>query len=342
MNKLKLFSLGILICLSGGHFAIAQDIHFTQFAFSPLHVNPAQAGGFNGSYRVGGIFRDQAASITGLGSEFRTIHFFVDATLPKGFRKQDWVGFGMNFLQDRSGAIALGSGSFIAQAAYHLAIGKNSDISLGAQYGAVNLNIKDKQKAVFESSLTSGGGSQDLSKLQERANFTDISVGLAYTTRISPKKHKLTAGVNVGRVNNPRVSLSSGGGGNRLGSLITAHAGMDYHLNSKVDLSPMIWFRNLKNMSQIVPQCMASYLVNQEKAIRLNAGLGYRLGDALQVMFGMDIKQLRVQVGFDQTLSSLRASQNPTGFGAVELAAMYTGNIVKKPNPKPKVFCPMF
>ncbi|MBK9270163.1 MAG: PorP/SprF family type IX secretion system membrane protein [Saprospiraceae bacterium] len=319
----------------------AQDIHFTQFSFSPLHVNPAQTGGFNGSYRIGGIFRDQVAAVTGIGSEFRTIHFFIDANLTKGFRKQDWVGFGMNFLQDRSGVISLGSGGFIAAAAYHLGIGKNSDISVGAQYGAVTMNIKDKEKAIFENSI-GGGQSPDLMKLQDRANYRDISVGLAYTTSLGTKKHKLVTGVNVARVNNPRVSLSQGGIGNRLGSMISAHASLEYRLNDKLDLIPMIWVRNLKSNTQIAPQCMVSYLFNSEKEIRLNGGLGYRLGDALEIMAGMDIKNIRFQIGFDLTVSGQTSAQSPSGFGAVELAAIYTGNIVKKPNPKPKVFCPRF
>jgi len=320
----------------------AQDIHFTQFSFSPLHVNPAQTGGFNGTYRIGGIFRDQAAAVTGIGSEFRTIHFFIDANLTKGFRKQDWVGFGMNFLQDRSGVISLGSGGFIAQAAYHLGVNKNSDFSIGAQYGSVSMNIKDKDKAIFESSISGGGQSQDLMKLQDRASFTDISVGVAYTTRLTNKKHKLVMGVNMARVNNPKVSLSSGGIGNRIGSMLSAHASLDYHLNDKLDLIPMIWIRNLKSNTQIAPQCMLSYLFNPQKEIRLNGGLGYRLGDALEIMAGMDIRNIKFQIGFDLTLSGQSAAQSPSGFGAVEFAAIYTGNITKKPNPKPKVFCPRF
>lgn len=318
----------------------AQDIHFTQFPFAPLHVNPAMTGGFSGSYRVGGIFRDQAAAITGLGSEFRTIHFFIDANFAKGFRKQDWIGFGINFLQDRSGAVSLGQGGFIAQASYHLGVGKKSDLSIGAQYGSVTMNIKDRQKAIFENGA--GQASPDFNKLQNSASYNDISVGAAYTTRLTSQKHKLVFGVNVARVNNPRVSLSSGGTGNRLGSMITGHAGMEYHLNPRLDLLPALWIRNLKSFNNIAAQCVASYQVNPVKAFRLNAGLGYRLGDAMEVMFGADVKKVRFQVGFDLTVSGLSGAQNPTGFGAVEIAAIYTGNVVKKLNPKPKVFCPRF
>jgi len=59
-------------------------------------------------------------------------------------------------------------------------------------------------------------------------------------------------------------------------------------------------------------------------------------------MLGMDIKKIRFQVGYDQTLSSLSSSQSPSGFGAIEFGLMYIGTVTKKPNPKPKVFCPRF
>ena len=35
----------------------AQDVHYTQFYNSPLTTNPALTGVFNGSYRIGAIYR---------------------------------------------------------------------------------------------------------------------------------------------------------------------------------------------------------------------------------------------------------------------------------------------
>ena len=38
---------------------LAQDQHFTQFFASPLTLNPALTGTFDGKYRVAFIYRDQ-------------------------------------------------------------------------------------------------------------------------------------------------------------------------------------------------------------------------------------------------------------------------------------------
>src|SRR4051812_45345684 len=37
----------------------AQDVHFSQYYFSPLSLNPANAGNFNGDYRLFANYRSQ-------------------------------------------------------------------------------------------------------------------------------------------------------------------------------------------------------------------------------------------------------------------------------------------
>lgn len=317
----------------------AQDLHFTQFSFSPLHVNPAQCGKFNGSYRVGGIFRDQAFAIAS-SSAYKTINFYLDATFPWRIRKNDWMGFGLNFLQDRSGDINWGSGGFIAQIAYHLYLNPRSSLSLGGQYGFVNYNIQNPEKAVFQSSFT--GGSSNPGILQNKAKYKDISIGINYLSSLGAARHILEIGLNAARINRPNVTQLTTGGSNELNTLFTANAGLTYHLNQKVDLRNYLWLRNLKSNTEIIPQCIVSYLFNAEKGIRLNGGLGYRVGDALQIMLGADINNLGFQIALDQTLSSLSSVQSPNGLGAVEFGVKYIGVVTKKPNPKPKVFCPRF
>ena len=41
----------------------AQDIHFTQWMFSPLNLNPAETGRFDGDYRVVGNYRSQWGAV---------------------------------------------------------------------------------------------------------------------------------------------------------------------------------------------------------------------------------------------------------------------------------------
>ncbi|MEO6190448.1 MAG: PorP/SprF family type IX secretion system membrane protein [Saprospiraceae bacterium] len=331
----------IAFCLILGlNYSFGQDVHFTQYSFSPLHVNPANSGLFKGSYRLGALVRDQAFAISS-SAAYKTINFYIDATMPWKVRKNDWIGFGINFVQDRSGDIGWGSGGFIAQVAYHLIANSRNTISLGAQYGSVNYNIQHPENSKFESTQRGIPGNPSAS-LQKSAKYTDFSIGMNLLSSIGSAKHGIELGLNASRLNQPTLTEVSTGGGQKLATLFTANVGLNYHLNPKVDLRNNLWLRNLKSNTEIIPQCVASYLFNVEKALRLNAGLGYRFGDALQFMFGADIKNLSFQLAIDQTLSSLRTAQSPAGFGAVELGVKYIGIVSKKPNPKPKVFCPRF
>ena len=95
-----------LLCLVFFLFSIgmmnAQDIHFSQYSLSPMTTNPAKAGSFKGTFRVGGIYRDQWGTV--LQNQYRTPSFYIDAPIVRGFRKKDWVGIGVHFLNDQSGA----------------------------------------------------------------------------------------------------------------------------------------------------------------------------------------------------------------------------------------------
>lgn len=151
----------------------------------------------------------------------------------------------------------------------------------------------------------------------------------------------MTLGIAVNHINKPTAAILGSGAVNKLDLLFTGHASLKYHLNEKTDLIPMIWARNLKKASETVPQCMISYLFNVEKKVRLNAGLGYRFDDALQIMAGMDYGNVKVQLGYDMTTSDLSKAPG-AGPGGLEIGVLYVGAITKKPNPKPKVFCPRF
>ena len=58
-------SKAIAIFLVLGFFTIkAQDIHFSLWDMSPLNLNPAMTGQFDGDYRFNGNHRNQWSSVT--------------------------------------------------------------------------------------------------------------------------------------------------------------------------------------------------------------------------------------------------------------------------------------
>lgn len=339
--KQNLYKLLILIFLGCFTKTSAQDVNFTQYELAPVFVNPANTGGFLGTFRLGGLYRDRAPTFEG---SYKTPFFAMEMNFGFAFRKKDWTSLAISFLQDKSGEISLGKGGFKASGAYHLAVAKGN-LAIGIEFGSVSQSVKNPEKARFGQELGPTGVpmSQDQSKLsQGKADYQDVSAGLMYTVPVSVKKHMLKVGIAANHITQPDVSVYGAGGSNKLSMLLTASAELRYHLNEKTDLIPMLWFRNLSKVSETVPQCMVSYLFNVEKKVRLNAGLGYRFGDALQIMAGMDYGNIKAQVGYDMTTSSLASSSEVSSFGGIEIGILYIGAITKKPNPKPKVFCPRF
>ncbi|MBK9106997.1 MAG: PorP/SprF family type IX secretion system membrane protein [Saprospiraceae bacterium] len=331
-------SLGLCIAFK----ANAQDLHFTQFEFTPVLMNPGQTGNFNGTYRISGLYRDQSVSPSGFTADFKTPYITIDVNFGFAFRKKDWTSLGVSLFDDRSGDINIGKGGFLASGAYHFALG-GGDLALGAQFGSISFSTKNPEKAIFYDQLQTGSGSsQDLQKLQQgKGSYNDLSAGLVLTTPLSVKKHSLKMGFALNHLNKPTVSVL-GSGGDKLGMLLNVHGSLQYHYNEKIDFIPTVYFRSLEKNKETIGQCMVSYLFNVEKKVRLNAGLGYRFGDAIQIMAGMDYGKIKAQIGYDQTIGDLKDAKDPAGFGALEIGISYTGAIIKKPNPKPKVFCPRF
>ena len=72
---------------------------------SPLGVNPALAGAYNGSYRINGIYRDQYRGAA--TNPFGGFSLNIDAPIIRGIRKQDWIGVGLR-IETKINQVSLG------------------------------------------------------------------------------------------------------------------------------------------------------------------------------------------------------------------------------------------
>lgn len=340
----------------------SQDIHFTLFEMMPVVFNPAETGNFYGSYRVSGIYRDQWVSITGFPDEFKTPALSVDAPIIKGFRDQDWVGVGGFFYSDKSGSLGLVNNAFKLSAAYHLGLNKKGTavISFGYQTGSVARRIKASGLAKIElesddyepGSLTGDLALMGISELQK--SYLDHVGGINFKARPN-RTDVIEFGLAVGNIGSPDASLLGGGGGGmnpgpnpppssgRFESPLRfiGTASYRFALNSEFALKPTAFYQRLGPASELAIQVGGEYLLNAEKQTVLRAGLGYRVGDALQLIVGMDFKQsLQVTFGYDVNVSQLSPASNAVG--GFELSAVYIGKIYKRPDPEPVLFCPRF
>lgn len=336
----------------------AQDIHFTQFYMSPLTMNPAMSGKFEGTVRIGGIYRGQWASVVGGSNSFKTPSIWADAPIIRGIRKQDWVGVGLSFFSDKAGQVGLKHSAAKLSATYHLAFGKNNTtvLSIGGQYGKGSRKLGDDYR--FEDGFTSNPAPDDYSKslskdgnIVDNADFTDIDAGIHLAARLN-KQADVNIGFSMLHLNQGKYSLvgrsDTGGtvptnptaGDAKIPRRALLHGQVNYAFNERWSIHPAFQYQTMGGADEIQLQGLMGYLFNPEKDITLNFGFGYRMRDAVQAILGAKIKDLRLGLAYDINTSDLNAASNYRG--GFELAANYIIKIYKPSVIKTKVLCPRF
>jgi type IX secretion system PorP/SprF family membrane protein len=315
----------------------AQDIHFTLFNYAPLSLNPALTGAYEGSVRVGGIYRDQWSQALN-GNQFTTPSFFIDAPIINGFGKNDWVGVGAMFYQDEAGSGELGKTAFLFSGAYHKGFDNKgkSVLTLGVQGGLAQRGFNNIEGLVFADALI-GNTSTGETIPEDKTQFLDLSAGVLFRQIVNDNT-MFNMGVGVKYLTTPEYNILTGGGSRDLPIRINGHAMLEAGIGDKWLLSPTVLYTSMGPASELAGQIWSGYRINPEKEITLRFGLGYRLGDAGEVLLGLDYGDLRAAVSYDINVSDLSEVSNFRG--GFELAAYYVFKIYKDPAIPPVIFCP--
>ena len=344
MKILRLLFFSLFLVLSMGGLK-ARDIHFTMYNMSPLTLNPALAGSYYGTARVGAIYRDQWASF--LRDQFTTPAFFIDAPIVRGFRKNDWVGIGIITVNDKAGSANLRTQGSLLTAAYHASLDKKGKnvLTLGIQAGSVTRRL-NQDKLTFEDGYKIQGGqynytgqSQDNS-LAEKKSYLDINAGLLLRSAVD-ENNNVEVGLAFGHIPQSEYNLitrGAGGDDNNRPITITAHGRWKRQVTDQWSITPSFITQTTKGTFEIGIQGLAGYQINED--IELLAGPGYRLGDAIEVMIGAQINDLRVGLAYDFNISSLNEATNT--LGGFELGAYYVIKLFQKPTVKQAIICPEF
>jgi type IX secretion system PorP/SprF family membrane protein len=215
INLLKHRLLAVVSLLVITFSVQSQDIHFSQYYASPLTLNPALTGKFNGEYRIGGIYRSQWAPA---GSPlFMTPSLHVDFSLFKGKLKKDAVGVGLMFFTDRQNKATLVTTQIMLSLAYHKGLGRNNgtQISLGFQGGYVMKRL-NALNLTFADGYTIGGGgfayntSAELAALKPGVNYVNMNAGLFVNSRVR-KNIVIYGGYSLNNLGTPTERFSSNG-----------------------------------------------------------------------------------------------------------------------------------
>lgn len=315
-----------------------QDLFVTQFDYTPMMTNPAQTGDYYGTFRLGGTYRDQGFTVT--PDRYTTPSFYIDAPIIDGFWDKDWVGVGGYFIQDVAGAGQLSTGEFQFSGAYHLSLSKNNFqyIVLGLQGGTYQRKFNMAEDLRYEDGIRMGV-SQDRGLASNMGQSkVSAAIGIMFRSQ-NDDGHEFRIGGKAGRFFGHDYSISSMGQV-KIPLHILAHAAYDIGLAENFVLTPRAIFRTMGGSTELALQARGSFVINKEEEFSLQPGLGYRVGDAVQILLGGQLKQLKASLAFDLTTSSL--SQANSGAGAVELAVGWIIRINKEPEVDRRLFCPRF
>lgn len=328
--RLLLLTLALVITLGT---LKAQDIHYTLYNMSPLTLNPALTGAYQGTARAGGIYRSQWSSFLA-SNLFATPSFYVDAPIIRGFRKNDWVGVGMVAINDVSGSPKLRTTAQLFSLSYHLGLGKSGKtvLTLGLQGGGVTRFIGDDY--VTGEFLETGQEDDDIK--EETKKYVDINAGLLLRSAIDDASG-FELGLAFNHVNQPEYSFGEGDAKKPM--KIAAHGRYENQLTDKWSVAPTFLYQTTGGANEIALQGWGGYQFNPD--YKFNFGAGYRFGSDVQALLGLDVKQsLRIAASYDINTSAL--STVSKGGGGFEIAAWYIFKIYKKPNVKPAILCPQF
>jgi len=332
---------------------MAQDIHWSLFNMSPLTLNPANTGGFEGTFRIGGIYRDQARSALG-NAGYTTPSVYLDApVLMVG--KRNWIGIGASFYSDKAGSGGLSNTAALFSIGFHAPTDRkgNTVFSFGI-LGGYNQRSVDTEKLTFEDGfgLVNGefeytGNSADLDRIDNNS-FLDFGGGIMLSSQVN-KQTAVNVGLSVRHIpanyglieeNKDRVDIEPDTIAFKLPLRFNLHGKFDFDMNKKWVLSPRFLFSTLQKSSNIQIQVMAGRHFNKAKDVTLHFGAGYRLRDAAEVLLALDYKSFRVGASYDVTLSSLNNINNSVG--GFEVGVSYIATIFKSADVKPVIFCPRF
>ncbi|MEO6328545.1 MAG: PorP/SprF family type IX secretion system membrane protein [Ginsengibacter sp.] len=325
------------LCLS--FFLKAQDPHFSQFFSSPLTLNPALTGKFDGSLRVAGNYRNQWPAFNNV---YTTSTLSVDfPVMQKNIPENDTWGIGILALTDKAGGGILTNNYVGVSSSYHKALNEDGYSQIGAGFQATYGQKRlDNSKLYFEDQLTPfgfTGVSQDIFTSDNlNINYVDINAGIIYTGS-STDRNNYYIGASVYHINKPKESFKGGnwnispratlsaGGYFPVSDLLTLHTSAIYQVQSKAS-------------ETVIGGAIAANLNEGEvNPSTVYAGAWIRLKDALIPYIGLEFSGMRIGASYDINTSGLKAASESRG--GMEISLIY----IKRPSGAGKgVPCPKF
>lgn len=316
----------------------AQDPHFSQFFASPLTLNPALTGKFDGTFRVAGNYRNQWPAFNNV---YTTSTISLDfSIMQKRIPEFDTWGVGILALTDKAAGGVLTNNYIGLSTSYHKALNENGYSQLGigfqATYGQKKL---DNSKLVFEDQLTPFGFTGITADIFNTNNLeiktVDVNAGLIFTTSTTDQNN-FYLGASIYHINKPKESFK--GGNWNISPRTTISGGGYFPVSDILTLHTSGIFQLQNKTSEItVGGALAANLnKDDETPTNVYAGSWFRVNDALIPYIALEFSSMRIGASYDVNVSSLKGGSQSRG--GMEVSVIY----IKRPPNGRNIPCPKF
>lgn len=311
-----------LLLLFGSGFLYGQDIHYSQFYNSPLNLNPALTGVFNGDMRFSGNFRDQWRSVP---VPYTTYTGSFDMKVNPNYSERGFWGFGVNFNYDEAGVVRLNLIQLGISGSYTAILNKNNYLTAGLSVGGAqrslrNMGINTENQfdgLQFDPTLPIG-------EMFDNFNFLyfDISGGLNYRLQGNDGRSKLDLGAGYFHINRPNQTFLEGASRNGLPSRISLHGLGAVKLTNGIDLLLNGMYQFQGPNYETLLGLGARFYVNQRRGKEFGfAILGHlRLDDAIIPSIEFYYKTWHLGLSYDINTSPFLEATNRRGGPEVSLS----------------------
>jgi len=345
MKKLYICLAIALFCCSIGN-TFSQDIHFSQFYFAPISLNPAMTGVINDDIRLIANYRNQWGNILKNGA-YKTYSISYDQKFALG--RNDYIGIGGQVWQDKAGTV----GYKMSNAVLSLSLAKKingsrfnsnflvSGIQVG--YGQHSFNpLSGKWGSQFnpsdDGSFSNNESYENI--MTEHHSFLDFSAGIMWFSTFHNNQN-LYFGGSLSLITEPNLEFYNGTS-NILHKKFTIHTGGEFQLSDNINLVP------------------GMILLIQGPSMEIDGGtnIKFRYASKEFLQFGVWTRfsnQIQSQVNLEAIILSSRWENDNYGIGlsydfqtsmgpsqakagSIEFSFFYTFSS----NNRSKVYCPDF
>jgi type IX secretion system PorP/SprF family membrane protein len=311
----------------------AQDIHFTQWMFSPLNLNPGETGRFDGDYRIVGNFRSQWGSI--MEKQFRTFGLSYDQVF--SYYGQEFSA-GIQFDNDRSSVGNLIQNKLLFSLGYNRQV-KGHYLSGGLQMGMLHKGI-NPNAYTYPTQWNMTTGLFDNTNFSNQENFAqtndysfDLNLGFGWAKQLTDKLFP-EVGVAWYHLNTPKETFLNNEESFSIRQVYNLR--LNYALNEKYIFAPNLLYMYQNKGQNLVLGAIGKMKLEENKA-KINgvfAGLNFRDGfnrnyDAGNLIVGAQRQEWQVGISYDINMSGLSSVTHYRG--AFELSVIY---IAKSSEPK--------